>query len=71
MGIAAYFWEQYMPRVDDKGITHIYFESGSSIAYTSRRFIEYAKEEDWFYEKGLFKKLRLRTNNFLTYLDFL
>ena len=60
-----------MPKIDEKQITHIYFESGSSIAYVSRRFIDYVKGEDWFLEKGLNKKLKLRTNNFLTYLDFL
>ncbi|MFA4829314.1 MAG: DUF4062 domain-containing protein [Thermodesulfovibrionales bacterium] len=71
IGIAEYFWEQYMPRIDEKGITHIYFESGSSIAYVSKRFIDYVKEEDWFYEKNLHKKIRIRTNNFMTYIDFL
>jgi hypothetical protein len=69
--VATYFWEQYMPRLDEKQITNLYFESGSSIAYVSRSFIDYVREEDWFYESKLDTRLHLRTNNILTYLEFL
>ncbi|HSE18177.1 MAG TPA: DUF4062 domain-containing protein [Pyrinomonadaceae bacterium] len=69
--IAEYFWEQYMPRFDENHISHIYFESGSSIAYVSRKFIEYVKEEVWFAKHALDKRLKLRTNNLFTYMDFL
>jgi hypothetical protein len=69
--IAGYFWEQYMARLDEHNITNLYFESGSSIAYVSRKFIEYVKEEDWFYHHKMETRLKLRTNNLLTYLDFL
>lgn len=69
--IAEYFWEQYMPRFDENHISHIYFESGSSIAFVSRKFIEYVKEEDWFTKHKLDTRLRLRTNNLFTYMDFL
>jgi len=69
--IADYFWEQYMPRIDEMGITHIYLESGSSIAYVSRSFIRYFHDEEWPYAKGLDSRLHIRTNNLLTYLQFL
>lgn len=69
--VAKFFWQQFMPRFDKRGISQVYFESGSSIAFLSRRFIEYVKEEEWFRAHGMHSRLKLRTNNLLTYLDFL
>ena len=69
--IADYFWEQYMPQLDEHSVSHIYFESGSAVAYVSRKFIEYVNQEDWIRERDLPGRLKIRTNNLLTYLDFL
>jgi hypothetical protein len=69
--IARHFCRQFMPRLDKYGISYLYFESGSSIAYVSGEFIKYVKEEEWFREHGMHSRLKLRTNNLLTYLDFL
>jgi len=68
--IAKYFWEQYMPEIERKKIDSIYFESGSSIAYLSNQFLQYLKEEEWFYDSNLHKNIRIRTNNLLSYFDF-
>jgi hypothetical protein len=70
-GIAWYFWQRYLPKLYEKKIKAIYFESGSSIAYVSHEFIEQVKDQSWFYQKNMHKQIAVRTNNLLTYLDFL
>ena len=69
--IAEYFWGQYMSRLNKKKVSHIYFESGSSIAYVSKGFIDYVIAHTWFDTHKLNTRLKLRTNNLFTYMDFL
>ncbi|MDT7044108.1 DUF4062 domain-containing protein [Candidatus Nitronereus thalassa] len=69
--IAEFFWLNYLTIIEEKGINKIFFESGSSIAYASRKFIEYVYEERQSYHDWLHEKLQIRTNNFLTFLDLL
>ena len=67
-----YFWERHFSKLHEKQISHIFFESGSSIAYVSPSFIENVKSQSyWFYDQRMYEQLHLRTNNLLTYLDFL
>lgn len=69
---AAYFWRRYFARLHDKDINAIFFESGSSIAYVSHEFISQVQlQSDWFFEQRMNEKIRIHTNNVLTYLDFL
>ena len=70
-GIAWYFWQRYFPTLHENKIKAIFFESGSSIAYVSHEFIEQVKNQSWFNEKNMYKQIAVRTNNLLTYLDFL
>jgi hypothetical protein len=49
----------------------LFFESGSSIAYASHEFIEQVKKQTWFTQTGMHRRLAVRTNNILTYVDFL
>ena len=70
VSIADFFWQNYLTIIEEKGVNLIFFESGSSIAYASRKFIEYVDEERQAYQDWLYKELKIRTNNFLTYLDF-
>jgi hypothetical protein len=70
--IASYFWRRYFAKLHEKQISAIFFESGSSIAYVSTEFIsQIRRQSDWFYEQRMNEKIRIRTNNVLTYLDFL
>ena len=71
LAVARYFWKRYFPRLEECGIQYIHFESGSSVAYVSHVFIESIRLSSWFYTSGMQNRLHLRTNNLLTYLDFL
>ena len=69
---ANYFWERYFSKLYDNSIKHIFFESGSSIAYVSDKFIDFVKNKsDSFYRKGIEKEIQLHTNNIFTYLNFI
>ena len=68
-GIAEFFWDQYMPKIQRKQIEYIFFESGSSIACTSEKLIGYIQQNPSFYKNEMHQKLKLRTNNLLSYLD--
>ena len=66
--IARYFWKLYLPKIALSGISRLFFESGSSIAYLSEEFMQLVGEARW--GRGLCKRLRIATNNILTFLDF-
>ena len=71
-GAAWYFWQRYFSKLYEKKISMLFFESGSSVAYVSREFINCVRtQSDWFYDKRMNERLQIRTNNLLTYLDFL
>lgn len=66
--IARYFWKLYLPKIALNNITRLFFESGSSIAYLSEEFMISVDKARW--GRDLCKKLRIATNNILTFLDF-
>lgn len=68
---AKFFWTRYLEKLYRTGINSLFFESGSSVAYVSREFIAQAADQDWFTTRGMPERLRIRTNNLLTYVDFL
>jgi hypothetical protein len=72
VAIASYFWQRYFAKLHTKRVPAVYFESGSSIAYASRAFIECVRRQsDWWFEQRMNERVRVLTNNILTYLDFL
>jgi hypothetical protein len=66
--IARYFWKLYLPMIALSGRSRLFFESGSSIAYVSEDFIRLVGDARW--GRDLSKKLRIATNNILTFFDF-
>lgn len=61
--LAKSFWEHCEGDLDLKKIRNLFFESGSTIAYLSERFIEQCGKN------GL-QNWKIKTNNILSYLDF-
>ena len=68
-GISDYFWHLYLPNIKRKNIERIYFDSGSSIAFLSRSFIEFINSKKW--TRHLSQEIQIATNNILTFLDFI
>jgi hypothetical protein len=66
--IARYFWKLYLPKIALTGMSRLFFESGSSIAYVSEEFITVVGDARW--GRDLSKKLKIATNNILTFFDF-
>ena len=66
--IARHFWKLYLPQIALFGISRLFFESGSSIAYLSEEFMRFVGDARW--GRDLCKKLKIATNNILTFLDF-
>jgi len=66
--IARYFWKIYLPEIALLNISRLFFESGSSIGYLSEEFMHFVDKARW--GRDLCKKLRIATNNILTFLDF-
>lgn len=62
--MATYFWDEFKFDIVKAGVKHLFFESGSTIAFVSSAFCESLKadthKKDW----------RIRTNNILSYLEF-
>ncbi|MFN0169016.1 MAG: DUF4062 domain-containing protein [Bryobacteraceae bacterium] len=67
-GISRYFWRLFLPRIALTDMSRLFFESGSSIAYVSEDFIRLVGEARW--GRDLSKKLKIATNNILTFFDF-
>jgi len=66
--MARYFWEHFFLEIVDRDVRGIFFESGSTIAYLSAEFRKKLNAEDG---KRFRDKFVLRTNNILTYLQFI
>ena len=64
-----YFLDQYLGRMIDSGIRKIFFESGSSIAYLSKAFIDRLNKQEFLSIEA--DNLYIQTNNILTFLDFI
>ncbi|MBI4232494.1 DUF4062 domain-containing protein [Candidatus Peregrinibacteria bacterium] len=62
-----YFWGQWGSKVTNAGIRHLYFESGSSIAFASSEFLTRLSDQAWQRHR---EHWRIKTNNILTYLEF-
>ncbi len=66
--ISRYFWGLFLPKIALTDISRLFFESGSSIAYVSEDFIRLVGDARW--GRDLSSKLRIATNNILTFFDF-
>lgn len=66
--IARHFWKLYLSKIALSERSRLFFESGSSIAYVSEDFIRRVGEAQW--GRDLSKRLRIATNNILTFFDF-
>lgn len=61
--LAKSFWQHCEGDLHKKNIRNLFFESGSTIAYLSERFIEHC-------EQGELANWKIKTNNIISYLDF-
>jgi hypothetical protein len=69
--ISRFFWERYFAKLHEKNVPALYFESGSSIAFVSQEFIQRVlSQSDSWAEQGMNERVRVSTNNVLTYLQF-
>ena len=68
--MSAFFWEAFLARLAVHDIKELFFESGSTIAYLSYDFIQRTKHP-WVRKWIAKKDLVIKTNNILTYLDFI
>ncbi|MCC7420182.1 MAG: DUF4062 domain-containing protein [Planctomycetaceae bacterium] len=67
--MAKHFWYRFGAEVHTKQVWHLYFESGSTVAYVAERFRQMLREEAAAWESHR-ADLRIHTNNILTYLEF-
>ena len=68
--IAEFFWDVFLPRLPLFKIDRLFFESGSTIAYLSYEFQKRTRRRwvrKWLDEA----QFEIKTNNILTYLDFI
>jgi len=66
LGSAAYFWDQCSAEIIESEYFHLFFESGSTIAYLSSEFLNRLSEPQW---RSVIARLQIKTNNILTYLE--
>lgn len=67
--MSRFFWDALLARLATHGIKQLFFESGSTIAYLSYDFIQHTKQP-WVRKWVTDTDLVVKTNNILTYLDF-
>lgn len=66
--MADFFWDQFLSRMRECDISKLFFESGSTIAYLSERFLRQLRTPS---ARRFSQELIVETNNILTYLEFL
>lgn len=66
-GMASYFLDQCFAPIMDLGVRDFFFESGSTIAYLSSEFSERLSDPAG---QNVMNQLSIKTNNILTYLEF-
>jgi hypothetical protein len=66
-GMADYFWDRYLAKLMHLGYWRLFFESGSTIAYLSAAFANRLLTP---YGHRYRDQWKIRTNNILTYLQF-
>lgn len=66
--MAHHFWYRFGAELINEKVWHLFFESGSTIAYVVERLRDKLESPSWSQNQS---KLRLHTNNVLTYLEFI
>lgn len=71
-GLSAYFWKRFAARIFNAGYRNLYFESGSTLAYLSSELLSLLERNEAMLVTTpiIENRIRVRTNNILTYLSY-
>jgi hypothetical protein len=70
--LAIYFWRRFAAPIFRSGYRDLFFESGSTLAYLSSELLNFMKNNEAMLvtTANADQRLRVRTNNILTYLSY-
>ena len=63
--ISRFFWLHMHGEIFSKGVSSLFFESGSTLVYLAEKFVARCKDDH-----GALDRWKIKTNNIITYLDF-
>ena len=72
-GLSTYFWKRFAAQIFNAGYRNLYFESGSTLAYLSSELLPLLERNaaTLLTTPILENRIRIRTNNILTYLSYI